>query len=165
MNLAQNELRARAAAFAANHAGDRDEMRDTQTFWNDFFFNIFGVKRERAAIYERSVDKLKSALGRIDLFWPGELIIEQKSARRDLFGAEQQALEYLHGTPEAELPKRVSTCDFRSFRLFDLQTRKTHSFAKKERHLYKCDSNSTKCSARTVNIPVRKMARSRCDEK
>jgi len=89
MTLAQNELRARAAAFAANHAGDRDEMRDTQTFWNDFFFNIFGVKRERVAIYERSVDKLRGARGRIDLFWPGELIIEQKSLGRDLFGAEQ----------------------------------------------------------------------------
>ena len=79
MGIQTPELRARAAAFAANHAGDRDEMRDTQTFWNDFFFNIFGVKRERAAIYERSVDNLKSARGRIDLFWPGEVIIEQKS--------------------------------------------------------------------------------------
>jgi hypothetical protein len=60
MTLSPNELRARAAAFAADHAHDRDEMRDTQTFWNDFFFNIFGVKRERVAIYERSVDRLGS---------------------------------------------------------------------------------------------------------
>ena len=127
MTLAQNELRARAAAFAANHAGDRDEMRDTQTFWNDFFFNIFGVKRERVAIYERSVDKLKGARGRIDLFWPGELIVEQKSAGRDLFGAEQQALDYLHGIPDAEMPKRVLTCDFRTFRLGLFGLEKLHN--------------------------------------
>ena len=93
MSLSPNELRARAADFAATHAHFADEMRDTHTFWNDFFYNIFGVKRERVAIYERSVDKLKGARGRIDLFWPGELIIEQKSLGKDLSGAEQQALD------------------------------------------------------------------------
>ncbi len=128
MSLSPNELRARAAEFAATHAHFADEMRDTHTFWNDFFFNIFGVRRERVAIYERSVDKLKGARGRIDLFWPGELIIEQKSLGKDLFGAEQQAIDYLHGISDAEMPKRVLTCDFRTFRLFDLQTKETHSF-------------------------------------
>ncbi len=128
MSLTPNELRARAAAFVADHAGDSDEMRHTQTFWNDFFYNIFGVKRERVAIYERAVDRIAGARGRIDLFWPGELIIEQKSLGRDLSGAEQQALSYLHGISDAEMPKRVLTCDFRNFRLFDLQTKETHVF-------------------------------------
>ena len=128
MRLSWNEIRARAAAFARDHADDRDEMRDTQTFWNDFFQTIFDVPRRRVAVYERAVDRLNRARGRIDLFWPGELVVEQKSLGRDLFGAEQQALDYLHGLSDAEMPKRVLTCDFRSFRLFDLDTRETHSF-------------------------------------
>ena len=128
MSLTNNDLRARAAAFVADHRADSDEMRHTQTFWNDFFFNIFGVKRERVAIYELAVDRIAGARGRIDLFWPGELIIEQKSLGRDLFGAEQQAIGYLHNIPDAELPKRILTCDFRTFRLVDLQTKETHAF-------------------------------------
>jgi hypothetical protein len=128
MRLSWNEIRARAAAFARDHADDRDEMRDTQTFWNDFFQTIFDVPRRRVAVYERAVDRLNRARGRIDLFWPGELVVEQKSLGRDLLGAEQQALDYLHGLSDAEMPKRVLTCDFRSFRLFDLDTRETHSF-------------------------------------
>ncbi|MEI2806388.1 type IIL restriction-modification enzyme MmeI [Albidovulum sp.] len=128
MRLSWNEIRARAAAFALDHADDRHERSDTQTFWNDFFQTIFDVPRRRVAVYERAVDRLNRARGRIDLFWPGELVVEQKSLGRDLFGAEQQALDYLHGLSEAEMPKRVLTCDFRTFRLFDLDTRETHSF-------------------------------------
>ncbi|OYU18645.1 MAG: SAM-dependent methyltransferase, partial [Rhodobacteraceae bacterium PARR1] len=103
-------------------------MRHTQTFWNDFFFDIFGVKRERVAVYERSVDKLRGARGRIDLFWPGELIIEQKSLGRDLLGARLQALDYTHGLTDAEMPKRVLVCDFRTFELTDLTTNETVAF-------------------------------------
>jgi hypothetical protein len=128
MRLSWTEIRARAAAFALDHADDRHERSDTQTFWNDFFQTIFDVPRRRVAVYERAVDRLNRARGRIDLFWPGELVVEQKSLGRDLFGAEQQALDYLHGLSDAEMPKRVLTCDFRSFRLFDLDTRETHSF-------------------------------------
>jgi hypothetical protein len=60
MRLSWNEIRARAAAFARDHADDRDEMRDTQTFWNDFFQTIFDVPRRRVAVYERAVDRLNS---------------------------------------------------------------------------------------------------------
>ncbi|TXH99739.1 MAG: class I SAM-dependent DNA methyltransferase, partial [Pseudorhodobacter sp.] len=128
--LTTNDLRARAAAFVANHKHDSDEMKHTQTFWNDFFFDIFGLKRERVAVYEKSVEKLKGPnKGRIDLFWPGEIIIEQKSLGKDLFGAEQQALAYTHGLSDAELPKRILVCDFQQWKLTDLTTGDTHAFA------------------------------------
>jgi site-specific DNA-cytosine methylase len=61
MTLTNNELRARAAAFAADHAGDAGEIRHTQTFWNDFFFNIFGVKRERVATILTKCDVRRGA--------------------------------------------------------------------------------------------------------
>ncbi|MEI6098444.1 MAG: type IIL restriction-modification enzyme MmeI, partial [Alphaproteobacteria bacterium] len=128
MRLTTGELRARAAVFARDHAGCADEMRDTHTFWNDFFFNIFDVKRERVVTYEKFVDRLKGARGRIDLFWPNEIIIEQKSLGGDLAAAEQQALGYLTGIADAEYPKLLLTCDFARFRLLDLQTSETTTF-------------------------------------
>ncbi|MCU0912448.1 MAG: N-6 DNA methylase, partial [Rhodobacteraceae bacterium] len=75
-----------------------------------------------AAVYERSVDKLRGGRGFIDLFWPGTLIVEQKSLGRDLLGARHQALDYTHGLPDAEMPRFVLACDFRTFWLTDLDT-------------------------------------------
>ena len=128
MRLSPNELRSRAHSFVASHKGDSDENKHTQTFWNDFFFEIFGVKRERVAVYERSVDKIKGAKGRIDLFWPGELMIEQKSLGRDLLGARIQALDYTHGLTDAEMPKRILSCDFKTWELLDLSTDQITAF-------------------------------------
>ena len=48
------------------------------------FFEIFGVRRRDVARYEQHVRKLDNRSGFIDLFWPGVLIVEQKSAGRDL---------------------------------------------------------------------------------
>ena len=93
MRLSANELRSRAAAFAADWRNASYEKGETQSFYNAFFA-IFGVDRRRVAVYERSVDTIKGNRGFIDLFWPGELLVEQKSAGRDLFGAEMQALGY-----------------------------------------------------------------------
>lgn len=121
MRLSPSELRARAHAFVADHAGDSDENKHTQTFWNDFFFDIFGVKRAKVAVYEQTAQKIKGAHGRIDLFWPGELLVEQKSLGKDLDSAFQQALGYIHGLSDAEMPKRVVVCDFARFRVVDLE--------------------------------------------
>lgn len=121
MRLTANELRSRAAAFVAAHKGDSDENKHTQTFWNDFFYDIFGVKRTRVAVYEQSAKKIQGANGRIDLFWPGELLVEQKSLGKNLDSAFQQALGYIHGLSDAELPKRVVVCDFARFRFVDLE--------------------------------------------
>lgn len=129
MRLSTSELRARASAFVAAHRGDGDELRDTQTFYNDFFYTIFGVRRERVAIYEKSVERLGRGKGRIDLFWPGELIVEQKSAGRGLQGARLQAFEYLHNLKDEDLPKRVLVSDFRTFELTDLAANTTDAFA------------------------------------
>ena len=45
---------------------------------------MFGVRRRNVARYEAHVAKLDNRSGFIDLFWPGVLIVEQKSAGRDL---------------------------------------------------------------------------------
>ena len=85
MRLSWNEIRARAAKFAEEWHGASYEKGETQSFYNDFF-EVFGVKRRSVARYEEHVTKLDRTghHGFIDLFWPGVLIVEQKSAGRDL---------------------------------------------------------------------------------
>ncbi|MFY8146183.1 MAG: DNA methyltransferase, partial [Rhodobacter sp.] len=120
-------MRSRAAAFAADWRDAAYEKGETQSFYNAFFA-IFGVDRRRVAVYERSVETIRGNRGFIDLFWPGELLVEQKSGGRDLFAAEGQALGYTHGLSDAELPKRILVCDFQTWKLTDLDTRETVTF-------------------------------------
>ena len=69
-------LSARAVDFAGEWATATYEKGETQSFYNDFF-QIFGVKRRTVASYEKRVQTLdKSRAGFIDLFWPGQLLVE-----------------------------------------------------------------------------------------
>ena len=83
MRLSWNEVRARAADFAREWRDAAYEKGETQSFYNDFFA-IFGKQRRSVARYEEHVKKLDDRSGFIDLFWPGVLLVEQKSAGRDL---------------------------------------------------------------------------------
>lgn len=127
MRLSWNEIRARAAGFAAEFADATYEKGETQTFYNAFF-QIFGVKRRSVAVYERRVDKLSGNTGFIDLFWPQVLLIEQKSAGRDLSAARVQAEDYFLALKEHERPRYILACDFQTFDLYDLSERTRHSF-------------------------------------
>ena len=66
--------------------------------------------------------------GFIDLFWPGVLIVEQKSAGRDLGRAYGQAGEYFDALPERDRPRYILVSDFQSFELNDLDEREKVSF-------------------------------------
>ena len=103
MRLSWNEVRARAAAFAEDWKDAAYEKGETQSFYNAFF-DVFGVRRRNVARYEAHVAKLDTRSGFIDLFWPGVLIVEQKSAGRDLKAAYEQAGEYFDALPECEPP-------------------------------------------------------------
>ncbi|WP_024896923.1 DNA methyltransferase [Brucella rhizosphaerae] len=127
MRLSFNEIRARAARFAKEYANATYEKGETQTFYNDFF-QIFGVQRRSVARYEEHVKKLNNKSGFIDLFWPRVLLVEQKSAGRDLTKAEVQAGEYFDAIKEAERPRFQLLCDFQTFQLLDRDTRETASF-------------------------------------
>ena len=58
--------------------------------------------------------------GFIDLFWPGVLIVEQKSAGRDLARAYGQAGEYFDSLSERVRPRYILVSDFQTFELHDL---------------------------------------------
>ena len=119
MRLSWNEIRARAAGFADEWRDAAYEKGETQSFYNAFF-EIFDVRRRSVARYEEHVRKLDDRSGFIDLFWPGVLIVEQKSAGRDLERAYGQAGEYFDALPERERPRHILVSDFQTFELHDL---------------------------------------------
>ena len=127
MRLSWNEVRARAAAFAEDWRDASYEKGETQSFYNDFF-RVFGVRRRSVARYEQHVAKLDDSSGFIDLFWPGVLIVEQKSAGRDLAKAYEQAGGYFDALPEVDRPRYILVSDFQTFELHDLDERETVAF-------------------------------------
>ena len=131
MRLSWNEVRARAAKFAGDWTDAAYEKGETQSFYNDFF-DIFGVQRRSVARYEQHVGKLDNRHGFIDLFWPGVLLVEQKSAGRDLRAARDQALTYFDAIQERERPRYILLSDFQSFELLDLDEREEARFALSE---------------------------------
>ena len=127
MRLSWNEIRARAAAFSDEWCDAAYEKGETQSFYNDFF-RVFGVKRRSVARYEEHVAKLDNRSGYIDLFWPGQLLVEQKSAGRNLEQAYGQAGEYFDALSERDRPRYILVSDFQNFELHDRDERETVSF-------------------------------------
>ena len=128
MRLSWNEIRVRAAGFVGEWAGAAYEKGETQSFYNEFF-EIFGVRRRTVARYEEHVRKLDDTSGFIDLFWPGVLLVEQKSAGRDLSAARAQAGTYFDALPERDRPRYELVCDFQTFELLDRDERECTRFA------------------------------------
>ena len=128
MRLSWNEIRARAAGFAREWAGETYEKGETQSFYNEFF-QIFGVRRRTVARYEEHVRRLDNTSGFIDLFWPGVLLVEQKSAGRDLVAAREQAGAYFDALPERDRPRYQLLCNFQTFELLDRTEREEARFA------------------------------------
>ena len=128
MRLSWNEIRARAADFAREWADVAYEKGETQSFYNEFF-EIFGKRRRDVARYEERVQRLDNTSGFIDLFWPGVLLVEQKSAGRDLTAAREQAGTYFDALTERERPRFQLLCDFQTFDLLDRDEREETRFA------------------------------------
>ncbi len=127
MPLSWNEITARAARFAESWKDAHYEKGETQSFYNDFFA-VFGRQRRDVAVYEQKVRKLNDANGFIDLFWPGQLLVEHKSAGRSLVDAWAQAGDYFLCLKEHERPRYILLSDFQTFEFIDLDTREEHWF-------------------------------------
>ena len=122
--LSWNEIRHRAIAFAREWKGEVSEKAERQTFWNEFF-EVFGRRRRQIAAFEEPVKKLSGNWGFIDLFWPGQLIVEHKSAGADLGKAQAQAMDYIRGLidsgREKEVPRWLIVSDFARIAFHDLE--------------------------------------------
>ena len=115
-------LRNNAAKFAKEFADSTYEMGDAQDFMRGLCA-IFGLNHRRFVSFEKRVKKLGNKQGRIDGFIPSLLLIEMKSAGKDLDKAYQQATDYFHHLKDEELPRCVLISDFHNLHLYDLETR------------------------------------------
>ncbi len=133
MPLSWNEIKSRALSFSREWADAANEDSEAKPFWIAFF-EIFGITNKRVATFEHAVKKFGGDRGYVDLFWPGVLLVEQKSRGRNLDRAFNQALDYFPGIKERDLPRHIVVCDFARFRLYDLETGDTREFALKDLH-------------------------------
>jgi len=125
MPISWNEIRHNAIKFSRDWAGVKSESAEKQTFWNEFF-EVFGIKRRVVASFEESVKKISGDYGRIDLFWPGIMLVEHKSFGEDLRKAETQAFQYIRelaADPRRrdEIPRYIIVSDFARIAIHDLE--------------------------------------------
>ncbi len=122
--LSWNEIRHNAIRFTREWTGEKREAAEKQTFWNEFF-DVFGIRRRVVASFEEPVRRITGDYGFIDLFWPGVVLIEHKSAGANLGKAESQAFRYIHDLAREgrtkEIPRYVIVSDFTRIALHDLE--------------------------------------------
>jgi hypothetical protein len=141
MPLSWNEIKSRALAFSRTWADAAFEDSQAKPFWIDFF-EIFGITDKRVASFEHAVKRLPAKAqgdkartdGFVDLFWPGMLLVEQKSRGKNLDAALAQAMAYLPGIAERDLPQLIIVCDFARFRLHRLGCGESLEFTLAELH-------------------------------
>lgn len=124
MPLSWNEIRHRAIRFSQEWSGAEREQAEKQTFWNEFF-DVFGIRRRVVASFEEPVKRISGDYGYIDLFWPGNVLVEHKSRGKDLGKAESQAFRYIRDLASEgrtdEIPRYVIVSDFARIALHDLE--------------------------------------------
>lgn len=127
MALSFRDVKNNAHQFVIDYDDAIKENAESQSFLNDFF-SIFGVHRRRVATFEQSVRTDDVGNKRIDLLWPGKLLVEMKSTGQNLDKAYKQGVNYFKGLKDNELPQYVMVCDLNEFRLYDLDDGKDYSF-------------------------------------
>ena len=117
---------------ATKEKGRRNERSVSQRFWGDFFTQVCGVGDTLQAGIEFEFPVRKPStdtVGWIDALWPGVLLIEQKSAGRDLDAAEEQAREYRGGLDPKIRPPVIIVSDFFHFRIIEAVSGRSIEFA------------------------------------
>ena len=124
MPLSWNEIKHRAIRFSDDWKNVTREDAEAKPFW-EAFFHVFGIRRRTVASFEEPVRKLTGEWGYIDLFWPGTLLAEHKSAGKDLHKAHAQGMEYVRALAssgrEKEAPRYVIVSDFKRIAIHDLE--------------------------------------------
>ena len=121
-----------AEAFAKEWEGRGYEKGESQPFWLSLLSKVFGVENPEQFIrFEEQVkiDKTSFIDGYVD---STHVMIEQKSADKDLrkpikqsdgslLTPFQQAKRYILGLPVSKHPRWIITCNFQSFLVYDME--------------------------------------------
>ena len=119
MESRSHENQQRAKQFAEKWSGKErlKEIKDSRDFINDFF-GIFGIDcLSSNIIFEY---KLNSS-GSIDVFWPGVILIENKSPGSRLSQAFEQARNYYGDLEDYLKPKYILINNFNDFEIYTLK--------------------------------------------
>lgn len=118
----QDDLNNRAEAFSKQFAKATYEMGEAQNFIRELC-GVYGLNYLRSVDFERRIQKSSGrGINRIDGFFPGQLLIEMKSAGQDLQEAYEQAKGYLPLLKNpVEMPRYILVSDFQNLHLYDLQ--------------------------------------------
>jgi hypothetical protein len=109
-------------AFSERWKDESDENASAQAFWIEFLA-IFGIDHKRVATFEARASRASTGgAGRIDLFWPGVLAVEHKSAGKNLANAEKQAMDYLDSIDQKDFPGLIIASNFSHMRIWDLSS-------------------------------------------
>ena len=127
MPLSFKDIKNNAHQFINDYTDAVKENAESQSFLNAFF-EIFGINRKRVASFEHQVKTDDKGTKRIDLFWPGVLLVEMKSTGQNLDKAYQQGMGYFKGIKDEELPRYVMVCDLNAFKLYDLEDGHDYAF-------------------------------------
>ena len=114
-------LRNNAAKFANDFSAAHYEMGQGQSFIIGLC-KVFELDYLRAVRFEDRVKKAKGK-GRIDAFFPSLLLVEMKSAGKNLDDAYNQATDYFDGLKTEDLPRCVLVSDFQNLHLYNQETK------------------------------------------
>lgn len=120
-----------AREFAEKYAAATSEKQLGQSFWRDFFLSVVGVSDLLVSgiEFEYPIRSTKGTIQFIDCLWSGVVLIEHKSAGKNLNEAEQQAREYLEALPAQLRPPTIILSDFKTFRIVEVIRGNSHEFA------------------------------------
>ncbi|WP_421776785.1 class I SAM-dependent DNA methyltransferase [Gardnerella sp. KA00255] len=119
----------KATEFIERWQGRGDEKQETQKFWLDLMQNVLDVPD---AINNTEFEYRTANRGYIDMLCPdSSFLVEQKSKNVDLDKPEErqgdsvtpaeQAVRYSDNLPPSKKPTFICTCNFNTFRFYDLE--------------------------------------------
>jgi hypothetical protein len=120
-----------ARDFATKYASAESEKQLGQSFWRDFFLSVVGVSDLLVAgiEFEYPIRSSKGNIQFIDCLWSGIVLIEHKSAGKDLDEAEKQARDYLESLSPALRPPTIIVSDFKKIRVIQIIRGTSYEFA------------------------------------
>ena len=120
-----------ARDFAKKYASAESEKQLAQSFWRDFFLSVVGVSDLLVAgiEFEFPIRSNKGTIQFIDCLWSGVVLIEHKSAGKNLDEAEKQARDYLESLSPHLRPPSIIVSDFKKLRVIQILRGTSYEFA------------------------------------